>query len=242
MSVPPPHLLLLPGLVCDADVWKHQAHSLAGVTTVSVPDYGLSDSLEKMAQVAIERAQQRFALAGHSMGARVSFEIVRRAPERVVGLAILDSAYRPRPAGEAGEREKANRLALLNIAQTQGMLAMALRWLPGIVHPARLADQPLVDSIVEMICRKTPEIFAAQIKALLERPDAAPVLASVRCPTLVLCGREDTWSPLAGHQEMAALVPNSKLVVIENSGHMSTMERPEDVTAAMTLWFAGLKS
>ena len=167
VSVPPPHLLLLPGLACDADVWKHQAHALAGVTTVSVADYGISDSLERMASVAIQQAPQRFALAGHSMGARVAFEIVRRAPERVAGLAILDSAYKPRAAGEAGEREKANRFALLNIAQTQGMRAMALAWLPGIVHPARLADQPLVASIVEMICRKTPEIFAAQIKALL---------------------------------------------------------------------------
>lgn len=236
----PPHLLFLPGLVCDADVWKHQSHALAGVTTVSVADYGLSDSLERMAQVAIERAPERLALAGHSMGARVSFEILRRVPERVVGLAILDSAYKARAAGEAGEREKAQRFALLKIAQTQGMRAMALEWLPGILHPARLADQPFVDSVVGMICRKTSEIFAAQIKALLERPDGAPVLKSVRCPTLVLCGREDTWSPLAGHQEMAAFVPGSKLVVIENSGHMSPMERPEAVTAAMTAWFAGL--
>lgn len=242
VSLPLPHLVLLPGLACDADVWKHQAHAFAGVTTVSVADYGLSDSLEEMARVAIERAPQRFALAGHSMGARVAFEIVRRVPERVAGLAILDSAYRPRSAGEAGERERVTRLSLLKIAQTQGMRAMALEWLPGIVHPARLADQPLVASIVDMICRKTPEIFAAQIKALLGRPDAAPVLRSVRCPTLVLCGREDTWSPLAGHREMAALVPHSKLVIIESCGHMSTMERPEDVTAALTAWFAGLKS
>ncbi|HXQ26874.1 MAG TPA: alpha/beta hydrolase [Candidatus Acidoferrales bacterium] len=234
----PPHLLLLPGLVCDAAIWKHQAHTLSGVTTVGIADYGSSDSLEKMARVAIESAPPRFALAGHSMGARVAFEIIRRVPERVVGLAILDSAYRPRLTGAAGERESEQRSTLLDLAQSKGMRAMALAWLPGIVHPARLTDQPLVDSIVEMICRKTPEIFAAQIRALLERPDAAPVLKFVRRPTLVLCGREDTWSPLAGHREMAALVPDSELVIIENSGHMSPMERPEDVTAAMTAWFA----
>ncbi|MFY9689598.1 MAG: alpha/beta hydrolase [Candidatus Acidiferrales bacterium] len=235
-----PHMLLLPGLACDAEVWKHQERALGEIATVQVVDYGASDSIEEMARVALERAPQEFAVAGHSMGGRVAMEIVRRAPERVVGLALLDTAYRPLQPGEAGEREKAERSGYVKIAQTQGMRAMAHTWLQKMVHPSRLTDEPLVESIVEMMGRKSPEIFTGQIKALLGRPDATPVLAAVKCPTLVLCGREDAWSVLDVHRDMAARLPNARLVIIETCGHMATMERPEAVTAALAEWFAGL--
>jgi len=235
-----PHLLLLPGLACDAEVWKHPARSLGEITGVEIADYGASDSIPEMARVALERAPERFAVAGHSIGGRVAMEIVRRAPERVLGLALLDTAYKPWIPGEAGEREKAERHGYVEIARTQGMRAMARTWLQKMVHPSRLSDAPLIESIVEMFGRKSPEIFAGQIKALLARPDATPVLAAARCPTLVLCGREDAWSQLDVHRQMAARLSNGKLVVIENCGHMAPMERPEAVTAALAGWFSGL--
>ena len=103
-----------------------------------------------------------------------------------------------------------------------------------------LSDSQLINAILEMIARKTTDIFAAQIKALLERPDATDVLPQIRCPTLVLCGREDSWSALAGHEKMASLIPDSRLVIIEHCGHMSTMERPAEVSTAMRDWFTSL--
>jgi pimeloyl-ACP methyl ester carboxylesterase len=238
--VPRPHLLLLPGLACDADVWQDQIRAFSEITTVSVTDYGLSDSIEKMARVALDTMPGRFALAGHSMGGRAAFEIMRLAPERVVGMAVLDTAYRAFAGGEAGERETATRFALLEVARTKGMRAMAEYWMKGIIHPDRIADKILTDAIAEMMGRKTPEIFAAQIKALLGRPDATPVLSTIRCPAMVLVGRQDTWSSIAGHREIAALIPNATLAVIEHCGHMSPMERPADVTAALSAWFSGL--
>ncbi|HEX4075457.1 MAG TPA: alpha/beta hydrolase [Candidatus Acidoferrales bacterium] len=240
MTTALPHLLLLPGLACDAEVWKHQARALGEIATVQVIDYGASDSIEYMARVALERAPQKFALAGHSMGGRVAMETVRRAPERVVGLALLDTAYKPLQPGEAGEREKAERAGYVKLAQTQGMRAMARTWLQKMVHPSRLADEPLVESIVAMMGRKSPEIFTGQIRALLGRPDATPVLSATRCPTLVLCGREDAWSVLDVHRDMAARLPNARLAIIETCGHMATMERPEAVTVALAEWFSGL--
>ena len=236
----PPHLLLLPGLACDADVWRDQARAFSRITTVTVADYGSSDSIAKMSQVALAGAPDRFALAGHSMGGRVAFEIMRSAPNRVAGLALLDTAYRPFAGGDAGDREIAARNALLEMARTKGTRAMAEFWIPNIIHPDRIADKALTNAIAEMMGRKSPEIFAAQIKALLERPDAAPVLSTIRCPTLVLCGREDAWSPLVAHCEIAAAIPNSNLAIIERCGHMSPMERPPEVTAALTAWFSGL--
>jgi pimeloyl-ACP methyl ester carboxylesterase len=113
---------------------------------------------------------------------------------------------------------------------------MAAKWVQGMVHPDRLSDGPLIEAIIAMMGRKTPEIFAAQIHALLNRRDSTPVLSQIRCPTLVLCGRQDAWSILARHEEMAALIPESRIEVIEDCGHMSTMERPEAVTTAMQEW------
>lgn len=235
-----PHVLLLPGLACDADVWRDQARVLSQTTAVTVVDYAAADSITKMAEIALTITADRMAIAGHSMGGRVAFEIMRIAAGRVAGLALLDTAYRGFPGGEAGEREIARRSELVTVARTKGMRAMAEFWMPGIIHPDRMSDTALTIAILAMMSRKTPEIFAAQIKALLSRPDAAAVLSTIRCPTLVLCGRKDTWSPLEGHREMAAAIPNSHLAVIEHCGHMAPMERPEEVTAALTKWFSGL--
>ncbi len=233
---PVPHLLLLPGLACDAEVWKHQASAFSDFTSVQIAEYGASDSLEEMAHVVLRGAPERFALAGHSMGGRVAFEILRRAPGRVAGLAVLDTGYKPLEAGAAGERERSERLAFVELAQTQGMRAMARQWVRNMVHPDRLADAALIEAIVGMLGRKSSEIFRAQIEALLHRPDATAVLGEIRCPTLVLCGREDAWSLLSRHQEIAARIPGSRLAVIEHCGHMATMEQPEAVTAALREW------
>jgi pimeloyl-ACP methyl ester carboxylesterase len=237
-----PHLLLLPGLACDAEAWKHQVRVLGEITDVRVVDYGSSDSIPEMARVALERAPERFALAGHSMGGRVAMEIFRRAPDRVRGLALLDTAYKPWIPGEGGEREKAERARYVEIARTQGMRAMARAWLQKMVHPSRLMDKLLIGSIVEMLGRKSPGIFAGQIKALLGRPDATPVLAAAQCPTLVLCGRQDAWSILDVHREMAVRLRNGRLVIIETCGHMAPMERPADVTAALKQWLEWIGS
>lgn len=240
MRLRPPHLLLLPGLACDQEVWEHQARSFSHATSVQIVDYGATDSLEAMARVALKHAPERFALAGHSMGGRVAFEILRRVPGRVVGLAVLDTGYQPRDPGGIGEREREERLALVELARTQGMRAMARRWVQKMVHPARLSDERLINSIVEMFGRKSPEVFAAQVTALLNRPAAAAVLARIRCRTLVLCGREDAWSPVARHRDIAGRISTSTLVVVGNCGHMAPMERPEAVTAAMRHWFESL--
>jgi pimeloyl-ACP methyl ester carboxylesterase len=230
------HVLLLPGLACDGAVWKHQARHVSEVVSVGVADYGLSDSLKKMAEAVLRRAPARFALAGHSMGGRVAFEIIRRAPQRVKGLALLDTAFRSFVPGEAGERERAERMRLVELARSKGMRGMARDWVQNMVHPSRLSDEVLIESILDMLGRKSPEIFSRQIKALLERPDATPVLSTIRCPTLVLCGREDSWSLPATHKQIASRIPKSQLVIIEHCGHMAPMERPKQVTEALLAW------
>jgi pimeloyl-ACP methyl ester carboxylesterase len=229
-------LVLVPGLMCDETVWAHQVQVLGKTHAVMVPKHGLSDSLGEMAQRILDTAPPTFALVGHSMGGRVALEVMARAAGRVSRLALLDTGYEALAEGAAGDREKAGRFRLLEMAKRDGMLPMAQDWARGMVHPARLTDAALMDAIHSMIASAGVEKFAAQIKALLDRPDRTPLLATLRLPTLVLCGREDAWSPLARHEQMARLIEGSHLVSVPDAGHMSTMERPEAITRALQEW------
>lgn len=230
-----PPLLLLPGLLCDAEVWAHVRTPLTAAHC-QVPVFSDAPSLEAMARRVLDQAPAgRFALAGHSMGGRVALEVLRLAPDRVDRLALLDSGMEPLAPGADGEAERNKRLALLQLARNQGMRAMGRIWAQGMVHPMQLGT-PLFERLLDMIERHPPERFASQIQALLTRPDARPVLAALRCPTLLLCGRQDTWSPLERHAHMQALVPHATLSVIEDCGHMSPMEQAGAVAAALNTW------
>jgi pimeloyl-ACP methyl ester carboxylesterase len=228
--------------MCDAAVWADQQTALAPLADVVIVDHGLRDSIEAMARHAIETAPAgRFAVAGHSMGGRVALEVFRQAPERVAGLALLDTGCAPLAGGEHGEKERAGRLALLAQSREHGMRAMGREWARGMVHPDRL-DTPLFDAILDMIERSDPAQFEAQITALLGRPDARPLLPQIPCPTLLLCGREDGWSPPQRHAEMQPLIAGSVLEIVEHSGHMSTMEQPAAVNAALARWLEGVQA
>lgn len=231
-----PTLMLLPGLNCDAAVWAPQVDALQNQAHCAIPAWGLRDSLSAMAeQVLAEAPSERFSVAGHSMGGRVALEVMRLAPQRVERLALLSTGTHPLAIGEAGEKERAGRMALLRIAQEEGMRAMARQWARGMVHPAQL-DTPLFDAVLDMLERGSAGQFAAQINALLSRPDAAPLLPAITCPTLVLTGREDGWSTPEQHEAMEAAIPRATLSIIEHCGHMCTWEQPGAVSEALVAW------
>ncbi len=181
-----------------------------------------------MAQLVLDAAPKRFAVAGHSMGGRVALEVLRMAPDKVERLALLDTGTHPRAATEESKRGE-----LVELARSRGMEALAARWLPPMLHPDHAT---LLGPLTEMVKRSSPETFANQQRALLDRPDARSVLPLVQCPTLVLCGRQDAWSPVSQHEEIAAAIPQSKLVIVDDCGHMSTVEQPEAVTSALREW------
>jgi len=230
------NLLLLPGLLCDRAAWTPIVPQLEAMAQCDVPEYSDARSLAAMAGRVLTDAPATFALAGHSLGGRVALEVVRRAPERVERLALLDTGFRARPRGAAGEEERVRRMTLLALAQQKGMREMARQWVQPMVHPARRADVTLIDAILDMFERRNSEQFAGQIEALLARPDASALLPTIACPTLVLVGREDGWAAPAQHQEMAAMIPKSELVIVEDCGHMAPMERPDAVALALLAW------
>ena len=150
-----PTLLLLPGLMCDHAVWTAQVEAFSASHECIVPRYGTLASLGAMAEQVLDEAPPGpLAVAGHSMGGRVAFEMWARAPQRISHLALLDTSWHPLPPGAEGERERAGRYALLAIARTQGLRAMAREWAQGMVHPSRLGT-PLFDAVLDMFERSS---------------------------------------------------------------------------------------
>ena len=232
-----PHLILVPGLMCNETSWDPILPALSAQATCQVVSHGDADSLTQMAQQILDAAPAQFDLAGHSMGGRVALEVVRIAPERVRRLALLGTGYRAKEAGAAGEKELQGRQALLDVAQSQGVRAMAQVWVQNMVAPARLADAALIEAIVQMFERKSVAIFQRQIKALLTRPDATEVLRQVRVPTLVMAGEFDAWASPQQHQAIADLIPATPAMqTVVGSGHMMMMEKPDAVAALFLDW------
>jgi pimeloyl-ACP methyl ester carboxylesterase len=226
-----PTLYLLPGLLCDGTVWETQAAALSEHWEVRIPLFRGLDSFDAMARAVLDDAPATFALAGHSMGGRVALEVIAAAADRVERLALLDTGVHGVRPGEAADRQQ-----LLDLAAERGMAAVARAWAPPMVHPARRDDATLMNAIYAMVERYAPAEFHGQVRALLGRRDATPLLPDISCPTLVLCGREDDWSPPAQHEEIAAAIPGAVLEVVEDCGHMATMERPGEVTGALRRW------
>jgi len=228
-------LLLLCGLLCDETIWADIPSRLASVANAYVMSFAGFSSITGMADKVLAAAPPRFALAGHSMGGRVALEVWRKAPERVTALALLNTGVHP-----TRESEYDSRGLLVRLARRQGMAALADEWLPPMMGapPDRVAQ--VMPPLKAMVQRFTAESFAGQINALLQRPDARPVLPSITVPTLLLSGTNDTWSSLSQHADMQRIVSRSTLVEIAGAGHMSPVERPDAVARALKGWLASL--
>lgn len=227
-----PALVLVPGLLCDERLWRHQAEGLADLAgRVLVPDVTGEDSVAGMARGILEAAPGRFSLAGLSMGGYVSLEILRQAPERVEALALLDTSAR----ADTPEQTEA-RLSLVRLARSDRFDEVWRALMPKVVHPGRVEDPELRHAVREMAHAVGPEGFERQERAIIGRPDSRGDLPNISCPTLVLCGWDDALTPPQLHEELADGIPGAILRRIYSCGHLSTLERPEAVTRAMRGW------
>ena len=228
-----PTLVLLPGLLCDDRLWKPQADALSDVADIMIADMTRDDSMAGMASRALESAPESFALAGLSMGGYVALEIMRAVPERVTHLALLDTGARADTPEQTTRRRD-----LIALADRGEFKAVSPRLLPLFVHEDRLSETPLIDDITAMADSVGKEAFLRQQRAIMGRPDSRPGLPGIACPTVVICGRDDVLTPVALSDEIAGLIPGAHLVLIDDCGHLSTMERPEAVNVAFRKWLA----
>jgi pimeloyl-ACP methyl ester carboxylesterase len=225
------HLVLIPGLLCDPDLWSHQTSHLADIAQITVAYITAGETIEALAAQVLAEAPDKFALAGLSMGGYVAQAIMRLAPERVERLALLDTSGRADT-----DDQRMRRSQLIDMSRIGKFRGVTDRLLPILIHEDRLADEDLTDRVKAMAERVGPEAFHRQQMAIMSRPDGRSDFAGYNIPVLVVCGRQDALTPVALHEEMVDLIPGAKLAVIEDSGHLSSMERPQAATALLRQW------
>ncbi len=229
-------LLLLSGLLCDETIWADIPDRLGDSADVRVISFPGFSSITAMADHVLAQAPDRFAMAGHSMGGRVALEVLRLGPRRVSGLGLLNTGVHTVRDGEPQSRGR-----LLRLAYEQGMAALAAEWLPPMMGRDAVRTAELMPRLAAMVERSTADSYAGQINALLNRPDALPVLTTIAVPTLLLSGSEDTWSPMSQHETMQRRIPHATLFEIHGAGHMAPIERPDAVALALREWLASIQ-
>jgi len=224
-------VVLVPGLTCTARLYAEQIPALWQFGPVTVADHRRDDSMAAIARRILAVAPPRFALAGLSMGGYIAFEIMRQEPKRVVKLALLDTGARP-----DSPEQIVRRRVLMALAKAGRYAEIPEQAFPVYVHRNRRDDAALKEVVCEMAEATGAEAYLRQQQAILSRPDSRPGLGAISCPTLVLVGEGDEATPPELAREIAAGIAGSRLVLIADSGHLSTLERPAAVTQALSEW------
>jgi pimeloyl-ACP methyl ester carboxylesterase len=220
-------------MMCDARLFGPQLAELSSEFAVMVAPVTRGERIEEIASSLLDQLPVRFALAGLSMGGIVAMEILRRAPDRVSRLALMSTNPLAETPQIAATREpqivKARTGQLLEVIRDE-------------MKPNYLAPGPYRAEILELVMDMAdalgPEVFVRQSRALQRRKDQQAVLRKVRQPTLILCGAHDQLCPVKRHSFMAELIPNARLEVLEDSGHLPTLEQPAETTAALRRWMS----
>ena len=223
-------LVLLPGLLCDARLWRDPAAALADLAPVHAADLTLDDSVAGMAARVLATAPQVFALAALSMGGYVAFEILRQAPERVARLALLDTSARLDPP-----KRRLVRQAGLALAEAGRFAGVTRKLLPQLVHESRV-DSAVGEEVMAMAQRVGRDAFLRQQRAILERPDSEPLLPTIAVPTLLGVGEDDRMTLPEETRLMHARIPGARLHVFARCGHLPPMEVSQETTAVLRGW------
>jgi pimeloyl-ACP methyl ester carboxylesterase len=224
-------ILLVPGLVSSPRIFAPVVPALWRLGPVTVANHIRDDSIGAIARRILAEGPPRFALAGHSMGGYIAFEIMRQAPDRVAKLALINTQARA-DTPEASERRR----GMMARARSGQYRAVLDELFPGFVHPSRRDDASLRQLVYNMADDVGVEGFVRQQTAMIGRPDSRPALAWIKCPTLVLTGDEDNTIPNSLSKEMADGIHGAKLVILPNCGHLPQPEQPEAAAAALVEW------
>lgn len=228
-------VVFLPGLLCDAGVWRGQIDALSDMISPIVADLTRDDSIEDMATRVLDEAPPRFVLVALSMGGYVALEMLRQQPDRIHGLCLMSTSAR------ADSPEQAERRRLLMAMSREGQFrGVTPRLLPWLIDKDRLDDRELTSAITSMAERVGREAFLRQQTAMIGRQDSRKFLGEITCNVLVLCGRNDAITPPWISEEIADGIPGAEFRIIESSGHLITMERSQETSDALREWIASL--
>ncbi|WP_068090086.1 alpha/beta fold hydrolase [Novosphingobium rosa] len=223
-------LVLLPGLLCDARLWRQQADDLADIAAPWIADLTQDDSIPAMAGRVLTQAPERFALAGLSMGGYVALEIMRQAPERVTRLALMDTSAAPDGESRKAERERA--IKTLGLGRFMGVTEAML---PQLVHESHVRS-PVGATVRAMAKEVGQQAFVRQQQAILTRADSRPLLPLIAVPTLIAVGEDDRMTPPPLAEAMHQAIPGAQLHRFAACGHLPPLEQPEATSAVLRDW------
>ncbi|WP_440683050.1 alpha/beta fold hydrolase [Cysteiniphilum halobium] len=230
-------LLLLPGSLCNEQLFKPQINFLRQSRDLYVADLTCDDTIELMAEHALQLFDGKFDLLGLSMGGIVAFEVYRQAAQRVNSLILVDTNYLPETPDN-----KTTRLQQIQEVRDNGILQI-FNYIDDIYYPkyvsiANLTNITLKNCVIEMAKISGVNAFINQWHALAYRDDSTKTLSDITCPTLIICGAEDAMCSVEKHQFMHQNIKGSTLKVIPNCGHLSTLEKPDDFNNIISEWFS----
>jgi pimeloyl-ACP methyl ester carboxylesterase len=224
------NLVLVPGLICDAEVWTHARRNMLDVADIAFAPADEADTMQGLAAALLANAPESFAIAGFSMGGYVALEVLRQAPARVTRIALLDTSSRGDTAQKAAGRHAA--IADCEEGRFEDLLG---RFVPQLLHPDRHGEA-LFARVWAMGQRVGPQLFADRHRAMLTREDSRELLRGTDIPVRAICGRSDALTSVEEHQEIADLAPRGRLSIVEDCGHMPPLERPQAATALLRDW------
>jgi pimeloyl-ACP methyl ester carboxylesterase len=225
-----PSVVFLPGTLCSETTFAYQVEHLKTYAKASVLPLIEGATIHSSARWVLEQAPHSFALVGFSQGAITALEIMRLAPERVTKLCLISANPKKPTATQQGT------WATWQQEVRRGNFNNLIEKFPDNVHPKKRNDPTLRGTILNMAREIGPDIFVTQLQALASRIDSRPFLSKIKCPTLLIAGRQDIVTPVAFHEEIHALVPQSLLVPVEDCGHYVPLEQPQAVTALLHDW------
>jgi pimeloyl-ACP methyl ester carboxylesterase len=223
--------VLVPGLRCSARLYAPQVPALWQFGPVVIANHMQGNTIAEIATSVLEAAPPRFALAGLSMGGYIAFEMLRQSAHRIASVALLDTSARPEAPEQTARRRQ--HIALTEAGRYDEVTDLQF---PLAVHPTRHQDEALRAEYARMGEETGPEVYLRHQHAIMARADSRPDLGSIRCPTLVLVGDGDVLTPPEHAREIAAGIDGAHLVIVPECGHLSTLERPEEVRKALIDW------
>lgn len=224
-------LVFIPGMMCDARLYEHQIVSLSGRYPLHIASVYNKDCVREMAKEVLEHAPPHFVLIGLSMGGIVAMEILAQAADRVINVALLDTS----PLSESGDIKKVREQQIKQV-QTGRLKQLMLEQVIPMLHLEGKYGAKIADTFLSMALGLGKDVFERQSRALRSRPDQQETLKKITVPALILCGQNDWPCPLEQHQLMHELIDCSRLEIIEDAGHLTTLEQPEATTAAIEKW------
>lgn len=221
-------IVLVPPLLCSPSVYAPILDTAWGYGSVTLADTLHLDSIAGMAARILQEASGRFALLGTSMGGYVALEVMRQAPGRVAGVALVSTSARADTDEQLAARRRQSQL--VEEGHFDELVAAAF---PGVVAPRNEADPALLQAWRSAAAAVGPDAFLRQQAAVMARSDSRDLLAGIQCPTFVVHGTEDRLIPPAAGEEMAAAIPTATLRLVDHAGHFLLLEQPDEAAAVV---------